>query len=977
MNALYEAIHEGCLPGVWSKGVTLARSGAVIAQKSSPGEIVARVFAKDRPTSPKVTLWPEDEDWFCDCGDKNNDVCAHVAATVIAVKNGQMVTQEGAAAGEAAGEKTAKKPVSPFIQYRLSRTRDGLSFDRFIVEGEMEEVLQESLVSLVGGVRSGRIASRTVLTTKEDFAVDGSLQIRKRGVLEAETLRLLLKLLSECEHVLLDGKSVRTSGIPVGPRVHLVEEGAGYRLESAKNPEVSEIFANGVALCGDTLRSWQDPGVRARTFAASESAELFSEILPELRKKVAVEVKVKRLPEVVALSPRVVIHTEKLQGETLTAVARLVYGNPPIAEIHGDRLQVLARGQVPIRDRASEQQWIRKLQSELHLAINQVAKFEGEGAARFRLQAEGWDVEGTAARAFSVQGTLAAQFQWSGAGDEILSLQFATGEGKGAKAEDVLRAWRDQKSFVPLLGGGYAALPVGWLEKYGERVMALLSARDRDGKLPRYFLPEASTLCEELGQEYPGSWAKLKESLRNFERIPDAKLPGDLAAELRHYQREGVNWLSFLRSSGMGALLADDMGLGKTLQTLCAIQGRALIVAPSSVLFGWAEQIAKFRPGLKYSIYHGAGRAIDPKADVILTTYAILRLDQEKIARECWDTAILDEAQTIKNPESQVAMAAHRIRAGFRVALSGTPIENRLDDLWSQFQFLNPGLLGSRGAFQGSVARDAGALRAKIKPFLLRRLKKEVASELPERTETVLHCELSQGERDLYSSILAATRKEVLAKLEDGGSVFQALEALLRLRQASCHPALIPGGLVSGEGARSSSKVDLLLESLSASIEAGHRALVFSQWTSLLDLIEPKLKERAVSFSRLDGSTKNRQEVVNQFQDPTGPSVMLLSLKAGGVGLTLTAADHVYILDPWWNPAVEDQAADRAHRIGQVNPVLIHRLVAKDTVEERILELQRKKQALAQSVLEDAGAAASLTREDLLSLFRDESSRDL
>jgi SNF2 family DNA or RNA helicase len=373
-------------------------------------------------------------------------------------------------------------------------------------------------------------------------------------------------------------------------------------------------------------------------------------------------------------------------------------------------------------------------------------------------------------------------------------------------------------------------------------------------------------------------------------------------------------------------------------------------------------------------VYHGAGRKLDPAADVTLTTYAILRLDVELLAAERWDTVVLDEAQAIKNPESQVASAAFRLQAEARVALTGTPVENRLDELWSQMHFLNRGLLGGRSDFQERYAQpiasgDAEAarrLRERIRPFLLRRLKRDVAPELPPRTDVVLRCELSPLEREVYETIRAATVEDVVRRLAEGGSVLAALEALLRLRQAACHPALVPGQTAAG-----SSKVELLLEQLDSVVAEGHKAIVFSQWTSLLDLLEPPLERAGIVFARLDGSTRDRAGVVARFQSAAGPPVMLVSLKAGGTGLNLTAADHVFLLDPWWNPAVEDQAADRAHRIGQERPVLVYRLVAEATVEERILALQASKRAIADAALGQAeGAAAGLTRDDLFELLR-------
>jgi SNF2 family DNA or RNA helicase len=371
-------------------------------------------------------------------------------------------------------------------------------------------------------------------------------------------------------------------------------------------------------------------------------------------------------------------------------------------------------------------------------------------------------------------------------------------------------------------------------------------------------------------------------------------------------------------------------------------------------------------------VYHGPGRELDPEADLTLTTYAILRLDADALAKTDWDTVVLDEAQSIKNPDSKAARAAYRLTPRFALAMTGTPIENRLEELWSQLHFTNRGLLGGRRDFDERYAKPIGTgdaaaterLRARIRPFVLRRLKRDVAPELPPRTDIVLHAELSPDERSLYDGIRAATRDDVVQRLRAGGSVLAALEALLRLRQASCHPALVPG-----QTADDSAKLKVLMENLDEAVSEGHKALVFSQWTSFLDLVEPHLASAGLPYGRLDGSTRDRAGVVARFQDEAGPPVLLISLRAGGTGLNLTAADHVFILDPWWNPAVEDQAADRAHRIGQDRPVMVHRLVAAQTVEERILALQARKRELSEAALGQAEAAQAITREDLLALL--------
>jgi SNF2 family DNA or RNA helicase len=449
-------------------------------------------------------------------------------------------------------------------------------------------------------------------------------------------------------------------------------------------------------------------------------------------------------------------------------------------------------------------------------------------------------------------------------------------------------------------------------------------------------------------------------------------IPADFRGELRPYQREGVAWLQALRDAGLGAVLADDMGLGKTVQALCAVRGRTLVVCPRSVIFNWQAEIARFRPALRVALYHGPRRELGD-ADVTVTTYATLRNDVDVLGRTRWDTVVLDEAQNIKNPDSQAARAAYALDAGFRLSLSGTPVENRLDELWSQLHFANRGLLGGRRDFAERYeapitdgdARAAERLRRRIRPFVLRRLKREVATELPPRTDAVLTCELEPSERAVYDAVRAAVRADVVERLgAGGGNVMAALEALLRLRQAACHVGLVPG-----HEAPTSSKIEALMDALGDVVADGHKALVFSQWTSLLDRVEPHLGAATIPFVRLDGATRDRGAVVAEFQHDGGPPVMLVSLTAGGTGLNLTAADHVFLMDPWWNPAVEDQAADRAHRIGQERPVLVYRMVAKDTVEERVLGLQERKRRVAEAALGGGGGAAAITREDIIELL--------
>jgi SNF2 family DNA or RNA helicase len=386
-------------------------------------------------------------------------------------------------------------------------------------------------------------------------------------------------------------------------------------------------------------------------------------------------------------------------------------------------------------------------------------------------------------------------------------------------------------------------------------------------------------------------------------------------------------------------------------------------------LFNWLAEAARFTPELTLLDYTGTARNRRAIAnhDVTLTTYGIVRRDITALSKIEFGAIVLDESQAIKNAASDSAKAVRLLQGRHHLAMTGTPIENHLGEIWSLFEFLNPGLLGPQSNWKIGANLDTEmreSLRRALRPLILRRTKKQVASDLPERTEQVLYCELEPDQRKVYNALLAQVRKDLDAKIASSGlakSKLHVLEALLRLRQAACHPKL----LVEKSDAPSA-KFDLLLEQLEEIVDEGHKALVFSQFTSLLALLQPELDQRKIAFEYLDGQTRDRKERVERFQAEDGPPLFLLSLKAGGIGLNLTAADYVYLLDPWWNPAVEAQAIDRTHRIGQSRPIFAYRLVAKNTIEERILELQQSKRDLAEAILSaDNALIASLKREDL------------
>ena len=968
---MLEAAREAASSSTWSKGVQIARASGVGIESQDDGEIVAIVHESGGVVTRQVTLYLADADWECNCAGVD-DICHHVAAAIIAVRRAD---RDGTSL-------PSRSDLGGRVTYRLSRSGRGLALEREIAWKGGSRLLETTLAA----ISSGRVSGPSFAATPADLQVEQALGSRYRGPVPKEVMARVFAPLSRCDDIRLDDAKISISTEPLGFLGRLDKAPGGYRLWVESDPDIREVFDNGSALRGDTLhpvaearltgRELEDlPG--GRFYSDDETIELVTRVLPELRERIPVEIRAQGLPETAErMPPRIHVEVER-RGDQLSVLPTLVYGDPPHARIDGDRM-VHLQGAIPLRDIAAERACREQLRKSLALEAGRRTEAEGEPALALAESLDRWNgpIDGDARHEFYRAAPLVPELE-IGAGGLSLSFRSEANGSPGSDGtvtnDDVFRAFREGESLVPLGGGGFAPLPVDWLERYGDRVARLLAARTQDGQVSAYAQPELATLCDDLDLARPAFLESLEPLLGDFESLPRAAPPADLDATLRPYQERGVDWLRFLCNTGLGALLADDMGLGKTLQALCAVEGRSLVVAPTSVMHNWIEEIRTRRPGLRHALYHGPGRQLDPEADITITSYAVLRLDIQALSAIEWDTCILDEAQAIKNPDSQVASAVRELRARCRIALTGTPVENRLEELWSQFAFLNPGLLGSRRDFRERVAAPiadgdpiaTADLRKRLRPFVLRRLKRDVAPELPPRTEIVLHLELDEREREVYESIRAATKREVVEKLDRGGNVMAALEALLRLRQAACHAGLVPGQEFAG-----SSKVELLASRLEQATEEGHKALVFSQWTSLLDKIEPALRDLDIAFTRLDGSTRDRAGVVSEFQSETGPPVLLISLKAGGTGLNLTAADHVFLVDPWWNPAVEAQAADRAHRIGQDRPVLIHRLVARGTVEERILELQAAKRSLSEAALGEADAAASLTREDLLALLR-------
>ncbi|HEY6459029.1 MAG TPA: DEAD/DEAH box helicase, partial [Polyangiaceae bacterium] len=470
-----------------------------------------------------------------------------------------------------------------------------------------------------------------------------------------------------------------------------------------------------------------------------------------------------------------------------------------------------------------------------------------------------------------------------------------------------------------------------------------------------------------------------------------AAMPEGLQATLRPYQSEGVAFLQRLRTSGTGGVLADEMGLGKTLQTIAHVtiekaEGRldapVLVVGPTTLVGNWSRELARFAPSLRVVVLHGPERHARwkdvPSADVVVTTYPVVVRDEERFASQPFHLAVLDEAQAIKNARSQARRALERVPAEHRLCLTGTPVENHLGELWSIFDWLTPGLLGDELSFrrfwrqpveQRGDAERLAALREIVAPYVIRRLKRDVARELPPKTELQVPVELGPDQRELYEAIRVAAhgdvRKAIRAKGVAASSV-TILDALTKLRQVCCDPRLV--AMNAARGVRDSAKLDALLESLTVQLREGHRVLLFSQFTSMLALVGEALRARDVGHLVLTGQTRDRQRVVDAFEEGRA-DVFLISLKAGGTGLNLTSADTVVHYDPWWNPAAQAQATDRAYRIGQTRPVFVHNLYVAGSVEERVLALQERKRWLSTTLLGDGGGAPPLGEAEIDALF--------
>lgn len=607
----------------------------------------------------------------------------------------------------------------------------------------------------------------------------------------------------------------------------------------------------------------------------------------------------------------------------------------------------------------------------------------GLTAAGFRIEArDKKTIRGGKATSFSISSGM----DWF---DLEGSIDF---DGQAVPLPRAVRAYLRGERTIRLGDGSVGLLPEEWLSKN----LALLElGKTVKGKRDKLRYPSSqallldSLLQENQVQSIDQRFLELKDALRNFEGIEKYPVPKDFVGKLRRYQEASLGWFRFLERFGFGGVLADDMGLGKTVQLLAWLAGHpgrrpgspSLVIAPTTLIFNWLNEAARFTPKLRVTSYSGGDRHTlledVSKFDIILTTYGLLRRDITRLKDIEFNYVILDESQAIKNPDSQTAKAARLLNAAHRLCLTGTPLENHVGELWSQMEFLNPGLLGSKAVFERRFAKPisqnqkdaASILKDIVKPFILRRTKQMVAKDLPEKMEQIIRCPMTEEQAMIYRRIRDHYRSSLFngsGKKSTGKAKFKILEGLLRLRQAANHPALV------GQQDIASGKLIELVTLIDEAVSGGHKALVFSQFTKMLRLIRDVLEKRSITYEYLDGRTPmaKREAKVRNFQERDDISLFLISLKAGGVGLNLTAADYVFLVDPWWNPAVESQAVDRTHRIGQDKRVFTYRFITMDSVEEKVLALQEKKQELVSSILTGSkDMLRNLTASDLELLF--------
>ncbi len=813
--------------------------------------------------------------------------------------------------------------------------------------------------------------------------------VKLRAELQQDDRHITVKIAPQA-----DGKPVGGETTTLYHHAIYLDQGKAWLIEQAEDSETLALMPKGLLI-----------------FPASEKFSLIKNLLPGLQQRYGLQLPASFNLTQVEANPSAQILLKEYQDLYLLLQPQFTYAGELVDFEHEpeDILITLADGSMQFirRDKAFEKDFFNSLRN-----LHPLFKNQRQNAFYYLPFAEvmknNWFIEtvNTLQQAnVTVVGIKELKkFRYNtnkpkwemkaGSGIDWFELKIEVSFGEEiVSLKNIRKALLNRQNVVVLGDGTFGLLPEEWLKQYG--MLLKMGEEQKNGTLRLSKLH--FTLIDELHDQIDDEviQAELnakKQKLDKMHSIKPIAHSKAIKASLRPYQVSGFNWLHTLDELGWGGCLADDMGLGKTLQAITFLQyvkekyaaATHLIVCPTSLIYNWENEVKKFAPSLKYHIYYGKDREFNNEHfedyDLVITSYGIVRSDLAELLKFNWHYVILDESQAIKNPDAQTTKAVQLLKSKNRLILSGTPVQNNTFDLYAQFQFVNPGLLGNREFFRtefanpidkNNDAEKSATLRRLVYPFLLRRTKEQVATDLPDKTETILWCEMAKEQRAVYNEYKNYYRNALLKKIEEVGMAkagMYVLEGLLRLRQVCDSPVLLKSAEVT---TTESVKIEELMREIKENT-GSHKLLVFSQFTEMLGLLETAMQQNDILYSYLDGSTPahKRQEAVEEFQNNEKVKLFLISLKAGGVGLNLTAADYVYIVDPWWNPAVEQQAIDRTHRIGQTRKIFAYRMICKDTVEEKIVELQqRKKQLASDLVTEDAGFIKKLSRDDIAFLF--------
>ncbi len=1039
----------------FTRGCQYFASGRVIeARRDDEGWVTGVVTGSARDNyQVRILLSSKDASLVksdCTCPQKHG-ICKHKVAMALAaladptlrgaetggwgriLDDAEEVCQEYGVVNEDAEDRLVVRvelPLTPedVMRVRLFRstfTKRGRGTERPIAGAQLKDALFHNPNAL-GFKRSDETTAARIAGLLEEDEDDPNELVAEGGNLD-----MFIRAASRVQEVYL-GDSDRKLQIkldPVKPRV---------RVDSLKNQGLSlkvQIVVNGkrktldkrTRIAGEPNASWLfdgdnglmpvagGPGTGMITYGLSrrqarlplrEVPTFLERGLNRMREIVKVEADPGVLPEIQAPEPLLILGED---GENLKVQLSFRYGEPVELQVMSEAMGEVLRapeGHEPpfvMRDLEMERRLIALAKQEglnidgpgtvllntptaLGFLEENLPKLESDWIVLGRERLMRFKTRQVTPR---LQGRIKTALDWFEVAIELGV------EGSRYGLDALLQLYQNKRRYLTLESGALAILPDAWVTHHLQVAMEMpqILLTGGIGRIPRYHAPVLDALVGESTHiEGDEEWRRLSARLRSYSGVGSEPVPPGVAAELRPYQKQGFDWLCFMRDFGFHGVLADDMGLGKTLQALTWLtaehcehkaENPSLVVCPTSVASNWLAEARRFTPGLKVVLLTGANRdkLYDQvkNADLVVTTYAILRLDLTRLQRRTWHALILDEAQNIKNPESQTALAAKKLKSKHRLGLTGTPLENNLLELWSVFDFLMPGFLDQKATFKSRYVRlgsetpeDIGGLRIKIRPFMLRRVKGEVARDLPPKTEQVFRIPLAPEQQEVYDKVRAMTKQrlyDAIAQHGVKGSTVALLDALLKLRQVACHPKLVD--LEVAQGVEASSKHEVLHELIEEAVSENHKALIFSQFTSHLAILREWLDAQGIGYFYLDGKTRNRQDLIDAFNGPDGPPLFLISLKAGGTGLNLTAADYVIHMDPWWNPAVEAQATDRAHRIGQTKPVFVYKLVAENTVEEKVIELQEKKKQLFDSVVDGEALGGGMSLEDIRAIFDD------